>query len=198
MTTLEIEKRLEEIERNRAAYNYIDEFDISELLQIARQLLKDRDEATKEARRFALKQAREIIHAEAVQTDRGMTKKIEYQYAVLQYRHGIVTGEVLNCGVALQMNGGAFVRFLWQKDCTRFESAFNDFNHIFYLAYLARLEAAFEAREFDGEGFEYALSRILPVDDSAYQFGCFGSGLTDDPEAELKRLFERFVTKYSR
>ncbi|MBI3922110.1 MAG: DUF3037 domain-containing protein, partial [Armatimonadetes bacterium] len=40
-------------------------------------------------------------------------------------------------------------------------------------------------------------ARVLPPDDSALQFSPAGGGLTEDPEATLAELYERYVLRYA-
>ena len=54
-----------------------------------------------------------------------------------------------------------------------------------------------QAMSFSGQSLDSVVARVLPPDDSAFQFSKPGLGLTDDFDKTVNDLFERFVQKYT-
>jgi hypothetical protein len=133
---------------------------------------------------------------------------IPYSFCVLRYTHDGVTNEFVNVGVAMfsadvpylrakcTIQYGRITRVFDRIDGDRFkqtvryiEDEINRLGHTLQQRAMpfAELEMTLEA----------LLRRVLPPDDSAIQFGPAGYGVSDDLEAALSELYERYVERYA-
>lgn len=134
-----------------------------------------------------------------------------YTFTVIQYHHDAVTGERVNVGIVLYCDDPPFLG----ARCSQTYSRLSDFfgripgdhfrkmmDHIeagiyaYNLSHIQQSQMALdpEPPPSDAAGW---LSKILPRDDSALQYTPVIGGLTDDPEATLEALFDRYVRRYS-
>jgi hypothetical protein len=132
-----------------------------------------------------------------------MTKHA-YSYAVLQYRHDVWVGEALNAGVLLFSESAKFLRLKARTGQGRLAQAYPDLDHRAFRDVVKAI-----ARRFDKisstSGFLFPSGGALDVgqkvvrpDDSSLAWGMTGSGVTNDPEDALSKLFERFVGRYDK
>ena len=127
-----------------------------------------------------------------------------YTFVVLRYRHDPVAGELMNVGVVMHAPRNGFLGASFRKGHGRLSQAFPDLNGVALRRDLANIERAFtklskrEGGDLLFERFDAATmaARLLGKDDSAFVWSEMGSGVTEDPEATLNQLFERFVTRY--
>lgn len=134
-----------------------------------------------------------------------MTGKTAYSYTILRYFHDALTGEFVNVGSVLYVPASGLVRFKVRSTVGRLRGVFPDLERT---AFISAMRAARRGLEriagesselglFGGDGDASSVARLaLPADDSSLQWSPSGSGLTDDPERTLIRIFERFVTRY--
>lgn len=125
------------------------------------------------------------------------------QFTVLRYLHDAMTGEFANIGLVLY-SPGEFLGALFNPRVRRLNAIFSNVDKAHYKSLLGYMERRFAklGAELDGQliqratGIEAIVASVLPPDDSALQWSPVGGGLTDDPAAELNRLFARLVTRY--
>lgn len=134
-----------------------------------------------------------------------MTEKRRYTYTVLRYVHDVMTGEFLNVGIVLHMPSLALLRVRTRKTIGRIKDVFPDLDREAFRAAVTSIDRAIgqltgeaaigspPGRDEDAASFA---RRALPADDSALQWSPVGSGVTDDVDKTLDRLFARLVTHY--
>jgi len=134
-----------------------------------------------------------------------MSQLITYSYTVLRYVHDTTTGEFINVGVALYAPQTRYASALCRSTYGRLNKVFPGINAEHFKSMMRHIQARFEEM---GEQLSSQLPlepastvedlarRILPVDDSALQWGPMGSGRTADPDRTLESLFERMVMRY--
>ena len=130
--------------------------------------------------------------------------KTAFSFSVLRYIHDIVGGEFVNIGVVAYSPEQRYLKCKISSKFARISGTFHGFDDSAYRSYTNVLEKRINAHGaevetgwlFSSEKLGDLLKFYLPEDDSAYQFGVMRSGITDDLEMELQRLFTRYVTKY--
>jgi hypothetical protein len=131
--------------------------------------------------------------------------KVSYSFSVLRYVHDPVTNEFVNIGVAVYSQSEKFLRALCATNYGRISRMFtridgNRFRQatryvqdkISQIGDKLPSELPFE----QGLAIEVLLSRVLPPDDSSFQFSPAGVGLSSNLEGTLGELYERYVEKY--
>jgi hypothetical protein len=131
-------------------------------------------------------------------------KKASFSFSVLRYIHDVIGGEFINAGVVLYSPEHSYLRANISTKYGRISKTFYEFDGYSFQRYVGALQNRINAHgdELDG-GWLFPSSRLaevlssyLTADDSAFQFGPIHSGVTSDPQAELDRLFNRYVTLY--
>lgn len=130
--------------------------------------------------------------------------KTAYTYTILRYVHDVAAGEALNVGIVLFAPAIRYLGARLQPNFGRLRKAFPALDgdaHRDLMRYLQRrfdklqeeltTEFPFESHPSDAR---VAAVRVLPKDDSSLQWSPLGSGLSEDPEAELNGLYTRLVT----
>ncbi|MGT2502836.1 DUF3037 domain-containing protein [Bradyrhizobium guangxiense] len=131
-------------------------------------------------------------------------KRQSFTYLILRYRHDPVAGEQLNVGVVLHSPQQRFLGARFRKAYGRMSKAFPDLDGSTLRQDLSRIERAFakltnrEGGDLLSEGHDAAsfAHRVVGKDDGSLVWSELGSGLTDEPQATLEKLFFRFVTQY--
>lgn len=128
-----------------------------------------------------------------------------YSFSLLRYVHDVVGGEFVNIGVALYAPDYHYVGARCTRRYARLSNLFVNVDGRHFRLVVDHLEHKINERQRLMEGFQFEqpavdvcelLQRVLPPDDSSIQFSEPRGGLTDDPEATLKNLFERFIGQY--
>lgn len=125
-----------------------------------------------------------------------------YTYTVLQYRHDVWSGECMNVGVLLLSPSRQFVDFKFRSGGTRLSQAYPGIDRSALLHDLKELGRWFDRRATKPSDIWMWKSAIelgrslLGDDDSSLRWSLNGSGTTNDPDATLAQLFERFVMQY--
>jgi hypothetical protein len=132
--------------------------------------------------------------------------KFSYSFSVLRYVHDPVTKEFLNVGVvvysgqarflraACDINYGRITRMFARIDGHRFRQMIRFLqDKLNSLGDQLPSELPFEP----GLAIEALLGRVLPSDDSSFQFSSAGVGLASDLERVLGELYDRYVDRYS-
>lgn len=132
--------------------------------------------------------------------------KITYSFSVLRYMHDPATQEFANIGVALYSKEARYLNAVCTTNYGRISKMFTKIDGNRFRQVTRYIET--QVRKL-GDGLPSQLSfeppaaiqsllaRILPPDDSAFQFSPAGAGITSNPEKTLTELFERFVERYS-
>jgi hypothetical protein len=136
---------------------------------------------------------------------------VSYDYCVLRYSQDRAGGEALNVGVVLYCRQMAFVGVEIQRHIQRLSQAFSRFDADGYRRAVNWLSDSIEAwqRRIESrrsEGQLVLVETVPPPDDLTTLLrdaipdnglslfaGSLLCGVTDDPGAELSRLFDRFV-----
>src|ERR1700693_4457428 len=130
-----------------------------------------------------------------------------YSYTVLRYVHDVVTGEFVNVGVILYVPSTNTVMVRVRKTIGRMRTLFPELNRDAFVRTMNAAERSVAAlwRSLGNDGAllkpsgdaAAIVGRVLPRDDSSLQWSSpGGTGITDNPEKTIKRLFERFVSRY--
>ncbi|MGH2637669.1 MAG: DUF3037 domain-containing protein [Rhabdochlamydiaceae bacterium] len=130
--------------------------------------------------------------------------KCAFSFSVLRYTHDIIGGEFVNIGVVVYGPDRQYLKSKISSKYARISGVFHGFDPHAYASYTHRLQKRINEHGaeletgwlFTHEKLGDLLKFYLPQDDSAYQFGTVRSGITEDLEKELQRLFARYVTKY--
>lgn len=133
-----------------------------------------------------------------------MSSNKSYSYVVLRYVHDIMTGEFVNVGVVLMAPKDGVFLARTRKTIGRIRGTFPDVDRDVFVSSMRTIDRAINKvkKSFLAEGFfadHKAVSyvhRVLPRDDSALQWSEVGSGVSDDFDKTLDRLFHRFVSRY--
>ncbi len=132
-------------------------------------------------------------------------KRHRYTYVLLRYRHDPLAGECVNVGVVLHSADARFLGVRVRKTLGRLGKMFPGISKADLTASLSAIERAVSKlappRQITLLGDEPTnaaklAARALPHDDSSYVWGELASGVTDNPDATLEKLFHRFVTRY--
>lgn len=134
--------------------------------------------------------------------------KAAYSFSILRYVHDPVTEEFANVGVALYSkkrrylgaicttNYGRIAKMFGIVDGQRFRQSTRYIQErLQSLSWELSTELPFELES--EVQIERLLARVLPPDDSAFQFSPGGAGVADDLDDVLKKLFVRFVERYA-
>jgi len=133
--------------------------------------------------------------------------KTPYTFSVLRYVHDIVTGEFVNIGIVLFAPKGNFLSAICTSKYRRLSGMFGSVNG----EHIRSMSKYMQARlEEEGERIQEELlfeqmpksvrcfaEKILPADDSSFQFSEEAGGLTLNPEKTLEELYDRYVERYS-
>lgn len=133
--------------------------------------------------------------------------KTQYSFAIVRYVHDVVGGEFVNVGIVLYAPEQDYVDAMCTKKYGRLSRLFIDVDGTQFRSLMNFLEVRIDnARrtleselQFDGKPRDVSevVSRIIPKDDSSFQFSPSGSGLTTNPQRTLEELFERYVERYA-
>jgi hypothetical protein len=130
-------------------------------------------------------------------------KAYEFSYCILRYRRDPDAGEFANIGVALWCPQTRFLGFQACPRYGRLTHFFGDLDVDGYRRLIGYVERQFQelaADLFQTSLFEPAAAsvldlaaRVVPIDDGSLVWGALRGGLTPDPNAEVSRLFNRYV-----
>jgi hypothetical protein len=132
-------------------------------------------------------------------------KNVPYQFSILRYVHDTVTQEFVNIGVAVFAPEAGFLRARCTESYARISNMFQkiDGQHFRQIAHYIETQICNHERQFvSALRFEQLppldslLAKVLPADDSAFQFSRIGVGLSPDPSKTLEELFQRYVEAY--
>lgn len=130
--------------------------------------------------------------------------KSAYTFVVLRYRHDAIAGERVNVGVVLHAADRGFLGMKLSPRYGRLKQVFPDLDSNAFRTSIRSIKRALQGLKrlekgdmlshlTNAEGFAW---QALPLDDSSFVWSEVGAGITHDPEAEIEKLFKRFVTWY--
>lgn len=133
-------------------------------------------------------------------------REVPYIFSILRYVHDPVTQEFANIGVAVYSREQSYLNARCEIHYARITNIFGKIDgdrfrqttryiqeRVQRLGQDLDSSLPFES-EFTIEGL---LAKVLPPDDSAFQFSAAGVGLSADLDETLKELYVRFVERYS-
>lgn len=136
-----------------------------------------------------------------------MKKDIPYTYVLLRYRHDPLSGEFVNVGVVLHSFPARYLGARVRKTIGRLSKMFPDIDKSHLTMALQAIErSVLKLRQSLDDGLLSSMSKpsdaatlagqAMPPDDSSFVWGDLRSGITDDPERVLDKLYKRFVAVY--
>lgn len=132
--------------------------------------------------------------------------RVSYSFSVLRYVHDPVTQEFVNIGVALFAPDVRYLRARCTTSYSRARHLFGEIDRRRFRQLSRHIEEQInEAGQQYQSGLalepertiEQFLARVLPPDDSAFQFSPPGVGLSRDLDRTLDDLFQRHVARYA-
>ena len=127
----------------------------------------------------------------------------DYSYCFLRYRQDPEAGEFANIGVALWSPDNRFLGFEGSKRFSRLTHFFGNLDKDGYRLLVAHVERRFDALaekltqdslwpDHPADIKQIAF-QVVPQDDGALVWSPARGGVTEDPNAELGRLFQRYI-----
>ena len=132
--------------------------------------------------------------------------KTPYTFSILRYVHDVVSGEFVNVGVALYAPDSRFLGISCINTYSRLSAFFGGIDGDHFKRMMRHITSGIEEleeqvrTEFDFQrppNVRGWTDKVLPIDDSSLQFSPPKGGLTDDPQASLEKLYERYVGHYA-
>lgn len=129
---------------------------------------------------------------------------IAYTYSIIRYVHNPAAGERLNIGVILCAPDADFIGGQFDYHHERLSKAFANFDGAHYRRVLRQLQSALAQLRLQPRGtlivinhkisdVEQLARHLMPDNDLSFEKGEMLAGITDNPEVELKYIFERLV-----
>lgn len=134
-----------------------------------------------------------------------MSKREQYTYVLLRYRHDPLSGEFANVGVVLYSPAAAFLGVKVRKTLGRLGKIFPGLSKSDFTSSMNAIERSvrrlapktkIDLLPSDIMDATAVAAKALPNDDSSYIWSDLRSGLTSDLPSSLERLYERFVGRY--
>jgi len=132
--------------------------------------------------------------------------KTEYSFSVLRYVHDPTTQEFVNIGVAVFSAEAHYLRAICTQKYGRITHLFQEIDGPRFRQISRYLQEQIcsagqsqkSALPFEpNSSIEQVLARVLPPDDSAFQFSKAGVGLSNDLDRTLAELYQRHVERYT-
>jgi hypothetical protein len=132
--------------------------------------------------------------------------ELSYSFAVLRYIHDPVTQEFANVGVVVYSKYRRYLNAICTTNYRRIASMFGSIDGERFRQTTRQIQERLNSIGGDlstelpfesGQSLDVMLARVLPNDDSGFQFSRPGTGIADDLSKTLKELFVRFVERYS-
>ena len=132
--------------------------------------------------------------------------KHPYSYLLIRYVHDM-SGEQLNVGVVVYSRSANYLGAICRPTYARLARAFPGLRGNAFKSTTRYLQAAVErlaerVPQADvsqcslGDAIMDLASRVLPRDDSSFQWSTPGSGVSTDLAKTLEELYERLITRY--
>lgn len=132
--------------------------------------------------------------------------KVAYSFSVLRYVHDPVTQEFINIGVAVFSAEARYLRAVCTASYGRITHMFQKIDGPRFRQISRHIQDQICAagQQYESSlpfelslAIEPILAKVLPPDDSAFQFSRSGVGLSDDLDQTLQELFRRHVERYA-
>jgi hypothetical protein len=131
-------------------------------------------------------------------------KEMRYTYITLRYIHDIATREFVNVGVVMYSTDQLCVGCRVVTNLDRVAGMFPDVKLDHLRALLSHAQAQVEIlnTKLNSGAFkatqrvEDLVATVLPIDDSALQWGDVGGGVSRDLKRTLRALYDRLVCRY--
>lgn len=131
-----------------------------------------------------------------------MTERTPYTFTVLRYRHDAIAGECINVGVVLHSAERSYLEAKLSFKYGRLRDVFPDLDSAAFRESLHAIERGIkQSRKHTRNTLlttlttaDEASRSVLRQDDSSFTWSSVGSGVAADLDAELDKLFKRFVT----
>jgi hypothetical protein len=126
-----------------------------------------------------------------------------YSFSILRYVHDPITEEFINIGVVVFSKEAQYLNSRCTSQYGRISKMFakidgERFRQLTrYVVSEIQKVGAEIVKPLSGYALEALLGRVLPPDDSAFQFSKPGHGLSHNLDETMNELFERFVQKYN-
>ncbi|MFZ4777988.1 MAG: DUF3037 domain-containing protein [Terrimicrobiaceae bacterium] len=130
-------------------------------------------------------------------------KSHDFSYCFLRYRQGPEAGEFANIGVALWSPENRFLGFEGSKRFSRLTHFFGDLDRDGYRLLVAHVERRFDALAekltqdslwpAQPADIKEIAFQVVPQDDGALVWSPARGGMAEDPNAELSRIFHRYI-----
>lgn len=133
--------------------------------------------------------------------------KHQYSYLLVRYVHDILSGERLNVGVVVYSRSARYLGAICRPTYARLARTFPGLRGDAFKSTTRYLQSAVERlsesaslwdaseRNLSDTIMELA-ARVLPRDDSSFQWSAPGLGVSSDLPKTLEDLYERLVTRY--
>ncbi len=131
--------------------------------------------------------------------------KVSYNFSVLRYVHDPVTQEFVNIGVAVLARDARYLRARCTTNYGRVSHLFGKIDGQRFRQIVRQIEDQIgeAGRRYQAQlaleaerSLDQFLARILPPDDSAFQFSAPGVGVSSDLDRTLNELFQRYAERY--
>lgn len=133
--------------------------------------------------------------------------KIGYSFCVLRYVHDPLIQEFVNVGVVMYAPKAKFISAMCTEKFGRLTKMGFQVNGSHFRQTVGYIESRIQEEgekmlhelpfEKQPETIAEIMLRVLPKDDSAFQFSSPGSGVTNDTEKTLEDLYNLYVEKYA-
>jgi hypothetical protein len=134
-----------------------------------------------------------------------MSITYSFSYTILRYVRDTTTGEFINVGVALYAPDARYTGAICRPARGRLGKVFPGISGDALKSLMSYIQTRFDelgqqlSTELQLTKIESVLDlaqSILPRDESSLQWSPVGGGRTEDPAKELKKIYERMVTRY--
>lgn len=136
-------------------------------------------------------------HLERPSEDTTMSK---YQYVILRYVHNVSTEEFVNIGVVMWLPEERRLLHSISEKYSRLSCFFENFNGPGYRRMVRHLSSVFRAAERRPLGevptVAELVDQIVPKDSSCFQWSSVMTGVANNPEERLGKLFSSIVERH--
>lgn len=134
-----------------------------------------------------------------------MREERTFSFTVLRYVHDVVAGEFLNVGVVMYAPTDGILKMKTRESIKRLRQAFPEIDLQAFRTTMKGIQRGISLLARDAgrgpftvgnlDARKHAL-KVLPDEDSSFQWSPVGGGLTSDPQGTFDWLFNRFVSQH--
>ncbi len=134
---------------------------------------------------------------------------IDYEFAILRYRHNIASGEFVNIGIVMWLPSKAQLLCKIDKHWGRVSEFFQPFDSTGYRRMIQHLQTRFTgtARQIEktrksndnyllNQSIEHCLSKLVGEDESCFQWSKPMYGGVEDPALRFEQLLDEFIFRH--